>query len=42
MPRVRIVLLAALIALLGACQPQGPETTLHRWDRASWDQSYWH
>jgi hypothetical protein len=41
MARFRIALIATLILLLSACQPQGPETTIHRWDQATWDTARW-
>lgn len=42
MARLRIVLLATLIVFLSACQSQSPETPIHRWDQAAWDNAHWH
>ena len=42
MARLRIALLATLIVLLSACTRQPPETIIHRWGQATWNNSHWH
>ena len=42
MPRFRILLLASLM-LLSACNRTAPPSeVIHRWDQATWNNSFWH